>query len=179
MGNLVDIGGGEGGEEGGEGGEGGEEGGEGGEEGGEGDGEGDDEGGEGGEGGEGRPNVMFRAFSSPSSRSLSGVDSSVEADLRVAATPLFFARTAALWLERDAMSTALALFKASGRALWTLARAANVADGGGGGGEGEIAVVSATPVVGVAGGASLLLSSLRLALLARSRLLLPEWCAWA
>jgi len=124
---------------------------------------------------------MFRAFSSPSSRSLSGVESSVEADLRVAATPLFFARTAALWLERDAMSTALALFKASGRALWTLARAANVADGGGGGGggEGEIAVVSATPVVGVAGGASLLLSSLRLALLARSRLLLPEWCAWA
>jgi len=65
-----------------------------------------------------------------------------------------------------------------------LARAANVACSGGGGGGGEgigiAAVIAATPVVGVAGGAcpssaSLLLSSLRLVLLARSRLLLPEW----
>ena len=123
MGNLVNIGGGEGGVEGGEGGEGGEEGGEGGEEGGEGveeggeGGEGDEEGGEGGEGGEGRPNVMFRAFSSPSSRSLSGVESSMEADLRVAAAPLFLARMAALWLEPVAVSAALAFFTASGRAL--------------------------------------------------------------
>jgi len=79
-----------------------------------------------------------------------------------------------------------------------------VADGGGGGGgegiiavegfiavegivavegsvavEGIVAVVAATPVVGVSGGDSLLLSSLRLILLARSRLLLLEWCAWA
>jgi len=63
-----------------------------------------------------------------------------------------------------------------------LACAANETDGGGGGGgggEGIVAVVPAKPVVGIAGGTSLLLSSLRLALLARSRLLLPEWCAWA
>jgi len=50
--------------------------------------------------------------------------------------------------------------------------------------EGAAAVIAATPDIGVAGGghlsaASLLLSSLRLALLARSRLLLPEGCAWA
>jgi len=49
----------------------------------------------------------------------------------------------------------------------------------GGGGKGTVAMVAAMPVVGIAGGTSLLLSSLRLALLARSRLLLPEWCAWA
>jgi len=45
----------------------------------------------------------------------------------------------------------------------------------GGGGVGTVTVAAATPVYGIAGGASLLLSSLRLALLARSRLLLPEW----
>jgi len=68
-----------------------------------------------------------------------------------------------------------------------LACDANVADAGGGGGGGDkdiAAVVAAMPVVGVAEGARLssaspLLSSLCLALLARSRLLLPEWCAWA
>ena len=57
-------------------------------------------------------------------------------------------------------------------------------EGDGGEVDGTVAVIAATPDVGVAGGghlsaASLLLSSLRLALLARSRLLLPEWCAWA
>ena len=49
----------------------------------------------------------------------------------------------------------------------------------GGGGEGTVPIVAAAPEVGVAGGgrlssASLLLLSLGLALLARSRLLLPE-----
>ena len=92
---------GEGGE--GEGGEGGEEGGVGGE--------------EGGEGVEDCPNLMFRAFSSPAPRSFPGVESPLDAELCVAAAPLFLARTAALWLERVAVNTALAFFKASGRAL--------------------------------------------------------------
>ena len=48
---------------------------------------------------------------------------------------------------------------------------------------GAVAVIAAAPFVGGASGEPLspasLLSSLRLALLARSRLLLPEGCAWA
>jgi len=65
--------------------------------------------------------------------------------------------------------------------------AAEVGGSGGGSswgeGEGASAVFAASPVVGVAGGRHLslasLLSSHRLALLARSLLLLPEWRAWA
>jgi len=110
---------GEGGEgEGGEG-EGGEgEGGEGGE-GEDGEGKGGEEGGEGGDDGEDSPKVMLRAISSPAPvpRSFSGVVSSLEVETRVAAAPLFLARTAARWLERVAVSNAFALFRASGRAL--------------------------------------------------------------
>ena len=105
--------------------------------------------------------------------------------------------TVALWLARVAVMAALTLFIGRGLALSVRARVAGVlvslkaligdggsiAGGGRAGGEGTVAVVTATPDVGVAGcarfsSASLLLSSLRLALLARSRLLLPEWCTW-
>ena len=76
-------------------------------------------GGDGGGGGEDSPSVMLRSVSSPAPRSFSGVGSSlgVETDRRVAAIPLFLARTAALWLARDAVNAALVLFSASGRTL--------------------------------------------------------------
>ena len=206
MGNLACIGGGGGGDvvevEGSEGEDGEGEGGEGEGEGGEGEG-GEGEGGE-GEGGEGEGDevvgvdgeggeliVMLKASSSQGSLSFSGVVSS-EVVRRFAAVPLLLARTAARWLARVAVIAAFALFRACGRALYAWAR---TVDGGGagsvgcgvsgGGGEGNVAAVAAMPGVGVAGGGRLpaasLLSSLRLALLARSRLLLPEtWAlAWA
>ena len=81
------------------------------------DGEGEGGEGEGGEGEGGEPNVMLNVSSSPGSRSFSGVQSSLDADSRVAAVPLFLARTAALLLARVAVSAVLAFFKASGRAL--------------------------------------------------------------
>jgi len=84
--------------------------------------------GDGGGGGEYSPNVVFRASSSPAPRSFSGVNSSFEADCRTAAVPLFLARTAALWLARDAVSAAFALFTASGRALYTRTCAEDVED---------------------------------------------------
>ena len=100
--------------------------------------------------------------------------------------------TAARWLVRVAAIAALNRFNGCGLALSVRSRVTGVLDllvsigGGSSGGVGKdtVADIAATPVVGVAGGghifsASLLLSSLRLALLARSRLLLPEWCTWA
>ena len=75
------------------------------------------DGGGGGCGGEDSPKVMLRAVSSTAPRNFSGVESSLEADRRVAAVPLFLARTADLWLARRAVSAALVLFRASGRAL--------------------------------------------------------------
>jgi len=101
--------------------------------------------------------------------------------------------TAALWLARVAVIAAFTRFIGRGLALSVRARSRagtfeavpvmGAASGGEGDGAVAIAVIAATPFVCVAGGkqlspASLLLSSLRLALLARSRLLLPEWCAW-
>jgi hypothetical protein len=133
--------------------------------------------------------VMLNASSSQGSLSFSGDDSS-DAVRRFAAVPLLLARTAARWLARVAVIAALALFRACGRALYAWARAVDGGGAGsvgcgisGGGGEGIVAVVAAMPDVGVAGGGRLpaasLLSSLRLALLARSRLLLPEMWVWA
>ena len=120
-------------------------------------------------------------------------------DLRAAADcPRLLAKTDALWLARVAVMAAFTRFRGRGLALSVRARSraveapcrmgsrmAVLGGGGasGGDGAGAVTVIAATPVVGVAGGeqlspASLLLSSLCLALLARSRLLLPEWFAW-
>ena len=117
MGKLLDIGGGGGGE--------GEDGGGGEGEGGGEDGDGGVEGGAGDEveegaysGGEASPNVMLREVSSVVPRSFSGVImSSLEAELRVAATPLLLEMTAALWLALVAVSAAFIFFTARGLVL--------------------------------------------------------------
>ena len=110
--------------------------------------------------------------------------------------PLLLARRVARLLARAAMRAALARFMDRGLALSTWAKRTGVSvrtgtgSGGGlGGGTGSsggtgdeaavaVATVAATPVVGVAWGEHLspasIFSTLRLALLARSRLLLPE-----
>jgi len=195
VGNLVDIGGGEGGEEGGEGGEGGKEGGEGGEEDGEGGEEGGEgEGGEGGGGGDVSPIVMLKEVPPSSSRKAprgSSPRSLLIGDARD--VPLLFARRVARLLAHAAVRAALAPFVGRGLALSTRAwpigvsvRTGTGSDGGGtgsGGGTGDeaagaVATIAAMPVVGVVWGKHLspasILSTLRLALLARSRLLLPE-----
>ena len=200
--------GGVGGEGGAEGGEGGEAGGEG-DEGGDGGGDGDDisvgegEGGDGGGKGDVLSVVMFRLFRASASRSVSGASSSAspwgERDRR-ADCPRLLAMSAALLLARVAVMAALTRFIGRGLALRVRSRpcAAGMScwleslwavwvvsigpDSPGGEGEGASAVNAVTPGVGVAGGkppASLLLSSLRLALLARSLLLLPERWKWA
>jgi hypothetical protein len=133
---------------------------------------------------------MLRLLSSPAPRSFSGVDS-LEADCREAAAPLLLASVAALWLAREAASAAFSFYTTSGRALWQRARTIEEAEAGtrvDSEGEGEDSLGGAggvhaapvpTPAFGVPGGgkfpsASLLLSSRRLLLLARSRRLFPE-----
>jgi len=138
-------------------------------------------------------------------RKISGsVSFSVDEDVQrgvVVPVLLFLARTAALWLARVAVRTALARFSGNGLALSTLARtlATGAVFGGSkppvlsallskcwgateesntAGGDGEGAVSSAMSGVGMAAGgqlpsASFLLSSRRLFLLACSLLLLP------
>ncbi len=107
------------------------------------------------------------------------------------------ARMAALLLARDMISCAFAFLVGNSLALRLRALVTRVADdndctslarwvpeGGdesGGVDEGGVATTVATPLAGVSEGrqkssASLLLSSRRLVLLARSRLLLPECC---
>jgi hypothetical protein len=193
---------GEGGEgEGGEG-EGGEgEGGVG--EGGEGEGEGGEgegvegEGGEGGGGGDVAPMVMLKEDPPSPSRKASGGSSPrslLVGDWLGVLVPLLLARRVARLLARVAVRAALARFVGRGLALSTRAKRVVVSGTGGGGGDGgggtgsgggtgdeaasAVATIAATPVAGVAWGEHLspasILSTLRLALLARSRLLLPE-----
>ena len=145
---------------------------------------------------------MFRLVSLSAPRSFSGVVLlDEEVDCRADAIPLLLARTAALLLVRDAVITAFAFLVGSGRALSTCASplAAGVVDGSespmitgrgatwgvleggdvsGGVVESISAIIAAPPSIGTAGGghlspSTLLLSSRRLALLARSRLLFP------
>jgi len=77
---------------------------------------------------------------------------------------------AALWLARVAVMVAFTCFIGIGLA--------GVEGGEGEGGEGDGCEGEGGEGEGLSS-ASLLLFSLRLALLARSRLLLPEWCKWA
>jgi len=140
--------------------------------------------------------VMFKENSpSPSRRasggslSLASVSLGEETDWRE--VPLLLARRDARWLARVAVRAALERFVGRGLALNTRAQRLGISGRmragssgrAGGDGVGAVAIVDPTPIVGGAGGELLspasLLSSLRLALLARSRLLLPEWCAWA
>ena len=148
--------------------------------------------------------VMFKEDSpSPSRKASGGSLSLIVGDADWRDVPLLFARRDARWLTRAAVRAALPRFVGRGLALSTRARGAGASGtgtgssgggvscgGGGGGGAGDevdgavvVATIAATPVVGVAGGEhpspASLLSSLRLALLARSRLLLPEGYAWA
>ena len=149
---------------------------------------------------------MFKEDSpSPSRKASGGSLSLIVGDADWRDVPLLFARRDARWLTRAAVRAALPRFVGRGLALSTRARGAGASGtgtgtgssgggvscgGGGGGGAGDevdgavvVATIAATPVVGVAGGEhpspASLLSSLRLALLARSRLLLPEGYAWA
>jgi len=127
---------------------------------------------------------MFKVFGTSAPRSVSG---EAERCAIVVACPLFLAMTAALWLARVAVRAAFTRFIGRGLALsicpWPfLEKGKGVSVGGSASGvenEGTVAVIAATPGVGSAGGGplssfSLLLSSRRLALLALSRLLLPE-----
>ena len=139
--------------------------------------------------------VMFKEDSPSPSRRASGGSLSLvvgDADADWRKVPLLFARRDARWLARAAVRAALARFVGRGLALSMRVRHAGVSgrsgtgSGGGTGDEvaGAVAIIAAAPVVGGARGEhlspfSLLLSSLRLTLLARSRLLLPEWCVWA
>jgi len=147
---------------------------------------------------------MFKEDSpSPSRKASGGSLSLIVGDADWRDVPLLFARRDARWLTRAAVRAALPRFVGRGLALSTRARGAGASGTGtgtgssgggvscgGGGGAGDevdgavvVATIAATPVVGVAGGEhpspASLLSSLRLALLARSRLLLPEGYAWA
>ena len=149
---------------------------------------------------------MFKEDSpSPSRKASGGSLSLIVGDADWRDVPLLFARRDARWLTRAAVRAALPRFVGRGLALSTRARGAGASGtgtgtgssgggvscgGGGGGGAGDevdgavvVATIAATPVVGVAGGEHLspasILSTLRLALLARSRLLLPEGYAWA
>jgi len=118
-----------------------------------------------------------------------------EVDRQLDVVPRFLARTAALLLTRDAVRTAFARLVGRALALKTWARVGGVCmfsgngvsvEGGAskGEGKGSVAVVAAKPNVGSAGGghlpaASLLLSSCRLTLPARSLLLFPDGFLWA
>jgi len=157
-------------------------------------------GGDGGGGGEAHSTVMFNVVSLSAFLSNSGVELllGLEVDCCAAVVPLLFARTAALLLAREAISTALAFFVGRGLVLSTCICGPGVVDdncvsstgapeeseASGGGDEGAVAVIMAMPVDGVSEigrfpSASLFLSSRRLLFLACSRLLLPECCAWA
>jgi hypothetical protein len=146
--------------------------------------------------------VILREDISSASRKDSGVAASSslvslgdDVDLQTFVVPLLLARTAALLVAREAMRAAFACLVGRVLGLSTWARTGGVClfpgkgisvEGGssGGGDESAAAVIPATPDDGIAGGrhlssASFLLSSRRLTLLARSLLLLPDWCTWA
>ena len=155
-----------------------------------------DDGEEGGGGGEEQPKVMFNAVVPSSSRRISGLAFlGEEVEWRTdVPVPLLFARMAALLLALDAVRIAFEHLVGNGLGLSTWACRVGVVErreagfrlrGGisSRGDEDIVAVLVATPSVGVAEGrrppsTSLLLSSRRLLLLARSLLLLPVCCGW-